>query len=298
MRLLVFGQGGQLATELARQAPGAQLLGRDRADLSDPEACAAAIAAAVAGDSPPQAVINAAAWTAVDAAEAEEKAAHVVNAAAPGAMARACAARGLPFLHVSTDYVFDGSGTLPRRETDPVAPLNAYGRSKLAGEAAVRAAGGAHVILRTSWVFSAHGSNFVKTMLRLSESRDALQVVDDQIGGPTPAAAIAAALLTMAQAMAEGQTRAQTGTQTAPRPGGTYHFAGQPAVSWADFARAIFATAGRAVTVTGIPTRDWPTPAARPLNSRLDCSRLERDFGIAAPDWQAGLEEVIREAGT
>ncbi|WP_444870400.1 dTDP-4-dehydrorhamnose reductase [Rhodobacter capsulatus] len=278
MKVLVFGRTGQVATELQRQLPQARFLGREQADLADPEACAAAIR-----DSDAEAVINAAAWTAVDKAETEEAAATVVNGAAPAAMARACAARGIPFLHVSTDYVFSGAGSAPLVETDPVAPQNAYGRSKLAGEQGVRAAGGAAAILRTSWVFSAHGANFVKTMLRLSESRDALNVVEDQIGGPTPAADIAAALIVMARKMAAGQ------------PGGTYHFGGSPWVSWADFAREIFALAGRKVAVTGIPTAAYPTPALRPLNSRMDCAALARDFGIAAPDWQAGLSKVLKE---
>ena len=193
MKLLVFGQTGQVARELARAAPEALFLGRDQADLSDPAACAAAIRA-----HRPDAVINAAAWTAVDRAETEEAAATVVNGHAPGAMAQACADLGAPLVHISTDYVFDGAGSLPFRPGDPTAPLGAYGRSKLAGEAAVRAAGGAHVILRTSWVFSAHGANFVKTMLRLGADRPALRVVADQIGGPTPADAIAAACLSLA----------------------------------------------------------------------------------------------------
>jgi dTDP-4-dehydrorhamnose reductase len=278
MRLLVFGQTGQVARELARRAPEAVFLGRDRADLADPAACAAAVRDC-------DAVINAAAWTAVDKAEAEEAAATVVNGAAPAAMARACAALGVPFLHISTDYVFDGAGERPFRPDDPTGPLGAYGRSKLAGEQGVRAAGGNAAILRTSWVVSAHGANFVKTMLRLGRERDSLNVVADQIGGPTPAAAIAEALLTMARAMAAGQ------------PGGTYHFAGAPDVSWAGFAREIMARAGLACRVQDIPSSAYPTPARRPANSRLDCSALERDFGIARPDWAAGLSEILAELG-
>ncbi|MEM9031818.1 MAG: dTDP-4-dehydrorhamnose reductase, partial [Pseudomonadota bacterium] len=179
--LLVFGQTGQVATELRRQGD-VLALGRDIADLREPEACAAQIHARR-----PHAVINAAAWTAVDAAEEEEAAAHLVNAEAPGAMARACAELGCPFLHLSTDYVFDGSGTRPWQENDPTSPQNAYGRTKLAGEIAVREAGEHHVILRTAWVFSAHGANFVKTMLRLADNHDEVRVVADQFGGPTPA---------------------------------------------------------------------------------------------------------------
>lgn len=278
MTMLVFGRTGQVATELERLLPDALFLGRDRVDLTHPEACAEAIRQVA-----PKAVINAAAYTAVDRAEADGDLATTINGKAPGAMARACAALDVPFLHVSTDYVFDGRGTARWRPDDPVRPQNAYGRSKLWGEQAVRAAGGRFAILRTSWVFSAHGANFVRTMLRLSESRDALNVVDDQIGGPTPAADIAAALVTMARAMQGGAA------------GGIHHFAGQPDTSWAGFAREIFAQAGRAVTVTGIPTSDYPTPARRPLNSRLDCTDITRDFGIAPGDWRKGLAEVLAE---
>lgn len=277
MKILMFGQTGQVATEVQRQAE-VNALGRDVADLSNPDALPAAIK-----QYQPDVVINAAAYTAVDKAEAEEALAIEVNGVAPGAMARACAAQGIPFLHVSTDYVFDGSGTAPWTPKDKVDPQNAYGRTKLAGEIAVRDAGGAHAILRTSWVFSAHGGNFVKTMLRLGESRDSLNVVGDQIGGPTPAADIAATLLEMAKQMVGG-------TQ-----GGTYHYAGAPAASWADFAGEIFAQAGLDVSVTGIPTAEYPTPASRPLNSRMDCGSLAVDFGIAAPDWKNGLARVLAD---
>ena len=277
MKPLVFGSTGQVATELAARAD-ITALSRTQADLGDPAACAAAIRAHA-----PDVVINAAAYTAVDRAESEPALAHTVNADAPGTMARACAELGIPFLHISTDYVFDGSGTAPWQVDDPIAPLGVYGRTKAAGEQAVRAAGGAHAILRTSWVFSAHGTNFVKTMLRLSETRDALNVVEDQIGGPTPAGGIADALLVMARAMVQGQR------------GGTYHYAGAPSTSWACFARETFAAAGRSVTVTGIPTSDYPTPAKRPLNSRLDCSLLETEFGITPPDWKTDLAKIVSE---
>jgi len=280
MRCLVFGRTGQVAVALQRDLPDAVFLGRAEADLSDPAACAAAIAA-----SDCTVVINAAAWTAVDRAETEEAAATVVNGAAPAAMARAAAARGVPFLHISTDYVFDGAGDRPFAPDHPTAPLGAYGRSKLAGEAGVRAAGGPHLILRTSWVVSAQGTNFVTTMLRLGAARESLNVVADQIGGPTPAAAIAGALARAARAMAAGAA------------GGTYHFSGAPDVSWAGFARAIMAGAGLACVIHDIPSAAYPTPARRPLNSRLDCSTLLRDFGIARPDWRAGLGDILRELG-
>lgn len=278
MTILIFGRTGQVASELQRLVPGATYLGREAADLTDPAACAARILGGTW-----EAVINAAAYTAVDKAETDEATVLAVNGAAPAAMAEACATAGLPFLHVSTDYVFDGSGTAPRAADAPVAPLGVYGRTKLAGEEGVRAAGGIHAILRTSWIFSAHGANFVKTMLRLSETREALDVVDDQIGGPTPAADIARVLLEMARAMQAGQG------------GGTYHYGGAPTVSWADFAREIFVQAGRKVAVTGIASLDYPTPAARPLNSRLDCATLAADFGINPPDWRAGLAQVLTE---
>ncbi len=279
MKLLVFGSSGQVATALRNAATEHAIiaLGRDAADLRDPGACAAAIDAHA-----PDAVINAAAWTAVDAAETHEAEARIINADAAAAMARTCARNAIPLVHISTDYVFDGAGTAAFLPTDAPAPLGAYGRTKLAGEDAVRAAGGVHAILRTSWVFSAHGTNFVKTMLNLGAARGALNVVEDQIGGPTPAADIAATCLQIAAALRD-----------APDKTGTYHYGGAPATSWAGFAREIFARAELDVAVTGIPTSAWPTPAARPANSRLDCSTLAVAFGIAPPDWQAGLDRVL-----
>ncbi len=281
MKLLVIGKTGQVAQELARALPAdvtARFLGRDELDLANPAAAAQAVAGGEA-----DAVINAAAWTAVDKAETEEAAAHLVNAAAPAAMAEAAARRGIPFLHISTDYVFDGVGTRAFRPDDKTGPLGAYGRTKLAGEQGVRAAGGAHLILRTSWVVSAHGSNFVKTMLRLGQDRPVLRVVADQVGGPTPAADIATALITAARAMVQGA------------PGGTHHFSGAPDVSWAEFARAIMATAGLPAQVEDITTADYPTPARRPANSRLDCSAFAAAFGVTRPDWREGLDRIVKE---
>ena len=280
MTILVFGRSGQVATELGR-LKGIACLGREAADLADPAACAAAIGAAN-----PDAVINAAAWTAVDGAEDEEALATRINGEAPGAMARACAGFGIPFVQISTDYVFDGSGDAPWRPGDATGPLGAYGRSKLAGERAVAAAGGNWAVLRTSWVVSAHGSNFVKTMLRLGRERDALGVVADQIGAPTPARAIAAACVKMAETLL-----------SEPEKTGIYHFSGAPDTSWADFAREIFAQAAIACTVTGIPSSGYPTRAARPLNSRLDCSATETNFAISRPDWRAGLADILRDLG-
>lgn len=284
LRLLVFGQTGQLARALIQNAAAdfdVRSLARAAADLTDPAACAAAIAT-----HRPAVVINAAAYTAVDRAEADEATAMQVNGAAPAAMARAAAALDIPFLHVSTDYVFDGSGVRPWRPGDTPGPLGAYGRSKLRGEQAVQAVGGRYAILRTSWVFSAQGANFVKTMLRLGQTRDSLAVVADQTGGPTAAGDLAAALLTMAQAFHTGRAIP-----------GIYHFSGAPDVSWAGFAREIFRQAGLATRVTDIATADYPTPARRPANSRLDCASTEAVFGIARPDWRASLTGVLKNLG-
>ena len=279
MRALVFGQTGQVARELARNVPAgvtARFLPRDMADLMQPQSCAAAVQGC-------DLVINAAAWTAVDLAETDEASALTINAASPSVIAQACAALGVPLIHISSDYVFDGEGDAPFSPDHPTAPLGAYGRSKLAGEIAVRESGARHVILRTSWVFSAHGSNFVRTMLRLGGGRDSLNVVADQIGGPTPAGAIAGAIWQIASALQAGHA------------GGTYHLSGAPDVSWADFARAIMQAANLHCTITDIPTSAYPTPARRPANSRLYCSTLLRDFGIARPDWQAALPALIKE---
>ncbi|MBU2980341.1 dTDP-4-dehydrorhamnose reductase [Lentibacter algarum] len=275
MSVLVFGKTGQVAQELWSAHPEYIYLGRDDADLSNPETCAEAIKTLK-----PSAVINAAAYTAVDRAEEEEELALLINAKAPEAMAKACAALSVPFIHISTDYVFDGTGKDAQSPDKPTAPVNAYGQTKLAGETAIRNSGVKYAILRTSWVFSAHGSNFAKSMLRLSESRSELGIVADQIGGPTPAADIASTCALLARNL---------------KTSGTYHFSGAPDVSWADFAREIFAQAGRDVTVTDIKTADYPTPAKRPLNSRLDCASLMSDFGVIRPSWKHGLAEVLKE---
>jgi len=282
MTVLVFGKTGQVATELRRRAPGAHFLGRDEADLADPAAYTAAIEA-----HRPEGVINAAAYTVVDRAEEEEALAALINGDAPGAMAQACAALDIPLVHISSDYVFDGTGSAPWRPDDATAPLGAYGRSKLAGEKAMRGAGGAHVILRTSWVFSAHGANFVKTMLRLGHERAALRVVADQVGGPTSAADIASTCLQVLDLLRKNRAKS-----------GTYHYSGAPDTSWAGFARCIFEMAGLDVEVEEIPTSDYPTPGVRPLNSRLDCAQLETVFGITRPDWKAGLAAVLEELET
>lgn len=278
--VLVFGCNGQVARELQQLAP-VRALGREVADLTHSGACAAAIQVYR-----PRAVINAAAYTAVDRAEEEEALATVINGAAPTEMAVACAALNIPMVHISTDYVFSGTGHVPWAPDDATAPANAYGRSKLVGEVGIRGSGATHAILRTSWVFSAHGNNFVKTMLRLSDSREEVAVVDDQIGGPTPARAIAAACLSIARQL-----------QDAPDKTGTYHFSGMPTISWSTFASAIFTAAGRPTRVQGIPTSSYSTLAARPLNSRLDCSATSAKFGLPLPDWNKGLRECLANLG-
>lgn len=280
MKVLVFGKTGQVATELS-YFDQVTCLGRDQADLTDPKNCASVIS-----ETDADIIINAAAYTAVDKAEEEEELATLINGLAVAEMANAAAGRNIPFLHISTDYVFDGSGTRPWVPSDPVAPLGAYGRSKLIGEQGVTAAGGAYAIMRTSWVVSAHGNNFVKTMLRLGAERDALNIVNDQIGGPTPAADIAAALMQVAQLFYKGLGHS-----------GIYHFAGSPAVSWADFAKEIFKQSRLDVNVTGIPASDYPTPAKRPANSRMDCADIDAAFGVSAPDWRKSLTGILKALG-
>jgi dTDP-4-dehydrorhamnose reductase len=281
MKALVLGRVGQVSTEILRRAPAhgitVEALDVPELDFTDIEGSADLIRATDA-----DVIINAAAYTAVDKAESEEALAQLINADAPGAMARVAAERGIPFLHISTDYVFDGSGEGRFTTEDPTGPLGVYGATKLDGERQVAEAGGPHAILRTSWVFSAHGGNFVKTMLRLAETRDKLTIVGDQIGGPTPAADIAEAMLVLAKAGPEAA-------------GGLFHFAGAPDTSWAGFAREIFAQAGLSVEVEDIPTSAYPTPATRPLNSRLDCTRILEAHGIAQPDWRAGLAGILEE---
>jgi dTDP-4-dehydrorhamnose reductase len=278
MRIAVFGATGQVARELAR-LPEVRTLGRDVADFRDPRAVANAARGALC-----DAIVNAVAYTAVDAAESDEDTARLVNATSVEALAGVAGERGLPLVHISTDYVFDGTGSAPWTPDAPTGPLGVYGCTKLAGEDAVRSADGPHAILRTSWVFSAHGRNFATTMLGLVAERPVVNVVADQVGGPTPARAIADACVRIARHLVGD-----------PAASGTYHFSGAPDVSWADFARAIFTEAGLSTRVNDIPTEDYPTPAARPRNSRLDCASTEAVFGIARPDWRAGLREVIAE---
>ncbi len=277
--ILVFGKSGQVASELAKFAD-IKCLGRDEADLTNPTSCIRAI-----HHYSPSAVINAAAYTAVDQAESNKSTAILVNAIAPAEMAATCAVLNIPFTHISSDYVFDGSGEKPWRETDNTAPLGVYGLTKRDGEVGTLAANPASIILRTSWVFSEHGMNFVKTMLALGTKRDRLSIVADQIGGPTPAAAVAKACHHIAMHFDARKT-------------GIYHFAATPHANWADFARTIFSMANLNVHVDDISTANYPTAAKRPLNSRLDCSRVLNDFGIKEPKWQPALKKVLKKLET
>lgn len=278
----MFGATGQVARAMLERAEGQGLdvtaLGRDQADLQDPDALRAAIAAAPEG----AVVLNAAAYTAVDKAESEPELAEAVNGRAPGVMAEAARDRGLGFIHISTDYVFDGSKDGAYRETDATNPKGVYGVTKLQGEEAATAAHPGAVIVRTSWVYSPYGGNFLKTMLRVGAERDELRVVNDQVGAPTSAHDIADGLIALMKA---------------DRAAGAYHLTGGGEASWADFADAIFEAQepiwGRRPAVTRITTADYPTPAARPANSRLDCTRIERDAGFRAPHWRKSMIDVL-----
>lgn len=289
--ILVAGKTGQLARCLAQEARrrGSALvaLGRPELDLSRPELVGAAVAAQA-----PRAIVNAAAYTAVDRAEAEVALAMVVNRDGAGALAAAAARLGVPFIHVSTDYVFDGRKDAPYREEDAPCPLGAYGRSKLEGEVAVGAACPAAVILRTSWVYSPFGQNFVTTMLRLAATRETVQVVDDQHGAPTAAPDLAAAILDLAERL----TAQQGADRTA---GDIYHLTAAGETTWCGFAGAIFAgwarRGHRVPVLAPITTAQYPTAAQRPANSRLDCSRIARVFGLRLPPWQDSLERCLDE---
>ena len=278
-RILVIGRTGQVARALAEVVPGATFLGREALDLAEPGAAGPAIAATA-----PEVVINAAAYTAVDRAEGEPDLARRVNAEAVGEIAEASARAGARLIHISTDYVYPGSGTRAHVESDPTEPVNTYGATKLAGEAAAREANPRTVILRTSWVYAPWGHNFVRTMLRLAE-RERLTIVADQFGQPTSALHIARACAAVAG--------------NAGAPAGVYHVAGAGVTSWAGFAREIFRGAlargliSTAPEIVDIPTADYPTPARRPLNSRLDCTRFAETFGLAPRPWTEALAKTL-----
>lgn len=288
MKILITGGTGQVGIELARQAwpAGTELWlpNRQELDLAQPQEIAAAL-----GGGGWDCVINSAAWTAVDAAEDQVADAFLANAQGPAWLAQAAAANGAAFIQISTDYVFDGALDRPYRETDPVAPIGAYGASKLAGELAVRAAHPRAVVLRTAWVLSAHRANFLKTMLRLAAERDRLGVVADQIGCPTSAADIAAAVRTIARRL----------VGDAAAPAGVYHFVNAGSASWCELARRIFALAqargGPSVPVDAISSEQFPTKARRPGNSRLDTTAIARDFGVEPRPWEDAIADIVDE---
>jgi dTDP-4-dehydrorhamnose reductase len=287
MKIMITGGEGQLGTELIAQsaAHGIEILAPTLAelDLSRP-----AHVDAFWDVFRPAAVINAAAYTAVDRAETEAELAFAVNAAAPAYLARRCSRDGTPLIHISTDYVFDGRKASPYLEEDPVAPLGVYGRSKAEGESAVRDALDRHLIIRTSWLYSAHGANFVKTVMRLAAERDELRIVDDQIGSPTCAADLAAAILAIADRLSAGETI----------PWGTYHCCGSGVTSWYGLACHVLealVSRGHMTSSRIIPisTTQYPTPARRPPYSVLDCSRIESRFGLTRPPWQSSVTKTV-----
>jgi len=288
MRILVTGRNGQVAQALQRSlAPLGELsvLGSEQLDLQDVDAIRREVRALR-----PALIVNAAAHTAVDLAQSEPDKAFAINATAPGVLAEEAAALGAALIHYSTDYVFDGAKPAPYLESDAPNPLGVYGQSKLAGERAIQAVGGEHLILRTSWVYSTQGRNFLLTMQKLLAERDELKVVDDQIGAPTWADSIAEATAALVR-------RWQAGT---PGAWGLYHFSAGGETSWFGFAQAIaahLATQNRLrARLLPIPSSDYPTPAPRPLNSRLDCTRLQREWGVSLPDWRAALAQCLADS--
>ncbi|MBR0651216.1 dTDP-4-dehydrorhamnose reductase [Roseomonas terrae] len=285
-RILVTGRGGQLATGLETALPAqgfdAILVGQPEFEFDDPATVAAAFTAAE-----PDAVVNCAAWTAVDAAEDNEPAAFHANALGPALVAAHCAALGIPLIQVSTDYVFDGRKGAPYLETDTPNPLSAYGRTKLAGEWAALAAHRQTLVLRTAWVFAPNGNNFMRTMLRLGAERPELRIIADQHGSPTAAPDLADAIASiLAQIRQEGWQE---------RHAGVFHATGSGFTTWHGFAEAIFAEAGvQRPTLHPITTSEYPTKAVRPTDGRLDGTRLEKTFGLRLPSWQDGLRRVLR----
>ncbi len=294
MKILLLGKGGQVGWELQRAlAPLGEIVALDHdstelaGDFSRPESLAATVQAVR-----PAVIVNAAAHTAVDKAESEPELARAINALSPGVLAREAAAIGALLIHYSTDYVFDGSGQTPRTEDAPTAPLSTYGRTKLEGEELIRASGCRHAIFRTSWVFAARGGNFARTMLRLAAERDALNVIDDQIGAPTGA-----------DVLADVTAHAIRRLLADPALSGTYHLVAGGETSWYGYARHVIEWArahGKPIKVAPeairpIPTSAYPTPAARPLNSRLDTTKLRHAFDLTLPHWQAGVDRMLTE---
>lgn len=287
MRIAVTGQAGQVVTSLIERgaAAGHEIIaiGRPALDLADPASVVRALEAAA-----PDAIVSAAAYTAVDKAETESDLAHAVNGAGAGAVAQAASALGVPLVHISTDYVFDGTLDRPYVESDPTGPTGVYGASKLAGEQAVLETHANSAVLRVAWVYSPFGGNFVKTMLRLAGDRDSVSVVADQVGNPTSALDIADGILLVATNLV---------ADSSPELRGVFHMTASGEASWADFAQGIFAASaargGPSASVTPIGTADYPTPATRPANSRLDCGKIARAHGVTLPAWQGSLDTVI-----
>jgi dTDP-4-dehydrorhamnose reductase len=288
MRIVVTGEAGQVVRALAERAPASGVevvpVGRPRLDLAVAETIAPALAAAR-----PDVIVNAAAYTAVDQAESEPGLAHKVNGDGAGVVAAAAAKLGVSVIQLSTDYVFDGAKPTPYVESDPVGPVGAYGASKLAGERAVAAATPNHAIVRTAWVYAARGKNFVRTMLRLAATRPEISVVADQQGCPSYAPDIADAVIAMARHLRAEPDRAELR--------GTFNLCGAGSTDWASFAEAIFAESARrggpSAAVRRIATQDYPTPARRPANSRLDCGKLARLHGVAMPHWRDALSRCM-----
>ena len=293
MKLLVTGTSGQLAQSLleAGLATGIDIVAirRPQLDLAVPASIRPAITSAR-----PDLVVSAAAYTAVDKAESEADLAMRVNGAGAGMVAETCDKLGIPLIHLSTDYVFDGTKPSAYLEGDPTGPVSVYGRSKLAGEAAVQAACARHVIVRTAWVYSPFGNNFVKTMLRLAASKPEFGVVDDQIGCPTYAPHLAQAVLQIAAGVLQDNAGFAGGSGG---PWGIYHASGAGETTWCGFAREVFRLSGErggpVVKVNAITTADYPTPAKRPANSRLDCGKLAAVFNVRLPDWRHGAAECV-----
>ena len=287
MRTLLTGATGQIGTEVRRRFRARALLTPDRSefDLSKPESLRNWL-----DRSAPELILNVGAFTAVDKAEDESELAFRVNAESVGVLAKYADEHSVPLIHLSTDYVFDGTSSLPYVETDTTHPTSTYGASKLAGELAARTAK-QHLVLRVSWVFAAHGSNFVRTMLRIGAERDVLRVVDDQRGGPTWAGDVAQSLLTLTERIENGESLSS----------GTWHYAGAPQLSWWEFANEVLARAvvhgilPRAPRVEAITTAEYPTRARRPANSCMDCSMAAKQLGLPTPDWRVGLEATLAE---
>lgn len=293
MKILLFGKNGQLGWELQRSLmPLGEVIALGREDGPEADFLRPIDVMRTVQKLAPDVVVNAAAYTAVDKAESEGVAAMSVNGLAPRYIAEAAAELGCWFVHYSTDYVFDGQGHTPWREDDPVGPLNEYGRSKLAGEEAIRASGCKHLIFRTSWVYAARGGNFAKTMLKLAQERDALQVINDQFGAPTGA-----------DLLADVTAHALRAALQKPELGGTYHVAPQGETTWHGYACHVIEharAAGLPITVApdaikAVPTSAFPTPAKRPANSRLDTGKLQQAFGLHLPPWQTGVDRMLAE---